>query len=151
MAVDDALGIIETQVALLMRLGEATRRSTGLTPHRALDRSAYVILRHLQASGALNVSALAARLNLDGSTVTRQVTALENDGLIERQRDPRDGRGIVIAPTELGLKQVNNVRKARHDVYDRVLRDWNEADREALASILERFNGALESYMRESR
>jgi len=150
-AEDDVLGIIETQVALLMRLGEATRRSTRLAPHRALDRSAYVILRHLQASGPLNVSALAARLNLDGSTVTRQVTALENDQLVERRRDPSDGRGIVIAPTAVGLKQVDTVRKARHDVYDRVLHDWDQTDREALAVALERFNDALERYMRQNR
>ena len=31
-----------------------------------------------------NVSAIADRLNLDGSTVTRQVTALQQDGLVER-------------------------------------------------------------------
>jgi DNA-binding MarR family transcriptional regulator len=150
-AEDDVLGIIETQVALLMRLGEATRRSTRIAPHRALDRSAYVILRHLQDTGPINVSALADRLNLDGSTVTRQVTTLENDGLVERRRDPKDGRGIVIAPTELGFKQVDTVRKARHDVYDRVLRDWDESDREGLATVLERFTGSLEIYMRETK
>lgn len=151
MTEDNVLGIIETQVAMLMRLGEATRRSTELKPHRALDRSAYVILRHLQAAGPLNVSALADRLNLDGSTVTRQVTALENDRLVERRRDPSDGRGIVIAPTPTGLEQVDAVRRARHDVYDRVLRDWDDADREALAKALERFNASLDSYMRETR
>ena len=151
MADDEVLGIIETQVAMLMRLGEATRRATRLAPHRALDRSAYVILRHLQAAGPLNVSALAARLNLDGSTVTRQVTALENDSLVERRRDPSDGRGIVIAPTDLGLQQVEAVRRARHDVYALVLRDWDSSDRATLATVLERFTGSLESYMRDYR
>ena len=53
---DEVLGAIETQVALLMRLGEATRRATDLKPHRALDRAAYVILRHLQSDGPRNVS-----------------------------------------------------------------------------------------------
>src|SRR3954468_18999616 len=106
---EGVLGVIETQVALLMRLGEATRRSTGVQPHRALDRAAYVILRKLQEDGPQNVSAIADALNLDGSTVTRQVTALQKDGLIERQRDPRDGRGTVIEATRLGLHQVDAV------------------------------------------
>ena len=92
---EEVLGAIETQVAILMRLGEASRRATGLKPHRALDRAAYVILRYLQQDGPQNVSALADRLNLDGSTVTRQVTALQHDGLVERQRDPNDGRGTL--------------------------------------------------------
>ena len=58
-----------------MRFGEATGRATGTAEHRVLDRAAYVILRHLADAGPQNVSALAARLNLDGSTVTRQVSA----------------------------------------------------------------------------
>src|SRR3954471_19347613 len=133
MADDEAvLGVIETQVALLMRLGEATRRSTELQPPRALDRAAYVILRTLQQDGPQNVSAIADGLNLDGSTVTRQVTALEKDGLIERQADPRDGRGTVIEPTALGLKQVDTVRAARRELYDNVLADWSGDDRAEL-------------------
>ena len=150
MADDAVLDTIETQVAMLMRLGEATRRATELKPHRALDRSAYVILRHLQAAGPLNVSALADRLNLDGSTVTRQVTALEKDGLVQRRPDPRDGRGTVIAPTGTGLAQVDAVRKARREVYDVVLGDWSESDRAQLAVTLERLTQTLDAYLRRS-
>lgn len=148
---EDVLGTIETQVALLMRLGEATRRSTGGRPHRALDRAAYVILRRLQSDGPLNVSALADALNLDGSTVTRQLTTLENDGLIERRRDPADGRGTVIEATPQGLAQVEAVREARRVVYGQVLSDYSAAEKEELASNLERFIGALDVYMRSSR
>lgn len=148
---DDVLGTIETQVAMLMRLGEATRRATDLKPHRALDRSAYVILRHLESAGPLNVSALADRLNLDGSTVTRQVTALENAALVERRRDPNDGRGTVIAATDRGLEQMEAVRVARRAVYDRVLENWTPDERAALAATLVKFNGSLEEYMRAPR
>jgi DNA-binding MarR family transcriptional regulator len=148
---DDAvLDTIETQVAMLMRLGEATRRATELKPHRALDRSAYVILRLLQAAGPLNVSALADRLNLDGSTVTRQVTALERDGLVQRRPDPRDGRGTVIEPTGTGLAQVDAVRRARREVYDVVLGDWSPSDRAQLAAVLERLTDTLDGYLRRS-
>jgi DNA-binding MarR family transcriptional regulator len=147
----DVLGAIETQVAVLMRLGEATRRSTGGKAHRALDRAAYVILRRLQADGPLNVSALADALNLDGSTVTRQLTTLENDGLIERRRDPADGRGTVVEATPRGLSQVDAVREARREVYGMVLRDYTEGQKQDLADTLERFTAALDTYMRSSR
>jgi DNA-binding MarR family transcriptional regulator len=147
---DETLGAIETHIAMLMRLGEASRRSTGLKPHRALDRAAYVILRHLQQDGPLNVWALAARLNLDGSTVTRQVTALQRDGLAERHRDPRDGRGTVIAPTEKGLAQVNAVRQARRALYDKVLHDWSAEERAGLARTLERLTTSIDEYVRRS-
>jgi DNA-binding MarR family transcriptional regulator len=147
---DEVLGAIETQIAMLMRLGEASRRSTGLKPHRALDRAAYVILRHLQHDGPQNVSALAARLNLDGSTVTRQVIALERDGLVERQRDPNDGRGTVIEPTDRGIAQVDAVRQARRALYDKVLHDWSRDERADLARALERLTQSIDDYVRRS-
>jgi DNA-binding MarR family transcriptional regulator len=148
---DEAVvGIIETQVAWLMRLGEASRRATA-APHRALDRAAYVILRQLQQEGTMNVSALAAALNLDGSTVTRQLTALQQDGLIERQRDPEDGRGTVISATERGLHQVEAVREARRGLYGTVLRHYSPEEKQELATALERFNTALQEHMRTTR
>jgi DNA-binding MarR family transcriptional regulator len=147
---DEVLGAIETHIAMLMRLGEASRRSTGLKPHRALDRAAYVILRHLQHDGPQNVSALAARLNLDGSTVTRQVTALERDGLVERRRDPNDGRGTVIEPTGRGITQVDAVRQARRALYDKVLHDWSPEQRADLARTLERLTLSIDDYVRRS-
>ncbi|MFI6234022.1 MarR family winged helix-turn-helix transcriptional regulator [Micromonospora sp. NPDC050784] len=137
------LGRIETEVALLMRFGEATRRATGTAEHRVLDRAAYVILRHLADAGPQNVSALAARLNLDGSTVTRQVSALQRDGLITRTPDPSDGRGTVISPTPAGLQRMAVVQAARTRLYGDMLADWSPEDRSTLAALLGRLNQAL--------
>ncbi|SCL37999.1 DNA-binding transcriptional regulator, MarR family [Micromonospora rhizosphaerae] len=142
------LGRIETEVALLMRLGEATRRATGTAEHRVLDRAAYVILRHLDSAGPQNVSALAAKLNLDGSTVTRQVSAMQRDGLIARTPDPADGRGTVISPTPAGLNRMAAVRAARTRLYGDILTDWTSDDRDTLADLLHRLNQALESRKR---
>ncbi|MET8280794.1 MarR family transcriptional regulator [Micromonospora sp. NPDC005174] len=140
---ESTLGLIETEVALLMRFGEATRRASGSAEHRVLDRAAYVILRHLDAAGPQNVSALAARLNLDGSTVTRQVSALQRDGLIVRAPDPTDGRGTVISPTTAGLQRMAAVQAARTRLYGDMLSDWTPEDREILARLLGRLNQAL--------
>ncbi|MEV1013368.1 MULTISPECIES: MarR family winged helix-turn-helix transcriptional regulator [unclassified Micromonospora] len=140
---ESTLGLIETEVALLMRFGEATRRATGSAEHRVLDRAAYVILRHLDAAGPQNVSALAARLNLDGSTVTRQVSALQRDGLIARAPDPSDGRGTVISPTTAGLQRMAAVQAARTRLYGDMLSDWSQEDRSTLAALLGRLNQAL--------
>ncbi|GGQ78914.1 MarR family winged helix-turn-helix transcriptional regulator [Couchioplanes azureus] len=148
MAEDEAaLGVIETQVAMIVRLGEATRRSSP-RPHRALDRAAYVILRLLQDAGPQNVSAVAHRLNLDGSTVTRQVGAMHRDGLVERSPDPEDGRGTVIAATARGLAQVEAVSRARRELYDSVLRDWTPHERKELAAVLERLTRDMDTYIK---
>ncbi|MBM0227984.1 MULTISPECIES: MarR family winged helix-turn-helix transcriptional regulator [Micromonospora] len=139
------LGRIETEVALLMRFGEATRRGTGTMEHRLLDRAAYVILRHLADAGPQNVSALAATLNLDGSTVTRQLSAMQRDGLIARAPDPTDGRGTVVSPTAAGLQRMAAVQAARTRLYGDILATWSPDDRDTLAQLLHRLNQALQS------
>ena len=148
---DSVIGRIETEVALLMRFAEATRRATAVEPHRSLDRAAYVILRPLEEVGAQNVSALAARLNLDGSTVTRQVGAMERDGLIAREADPSDGRGTLVSATAAGLRRVSVVREARAKVYAEMLSDWSAGDRAELATLLSRLNEALAARNRSRR
>jgi DNA-binding MarR family transcriptional regulator len=148
MADDDAaLGVIETQVAMLMRLGEATRRSSP-RPHRALDRAAYVILRFLQEAGPQNVSAVATRLSLDGSTVTRQISALHRAGLVVRTPDPLDGRGSVVAASAQGIAKVDAVSRARRDLYDEVLRGWTAQERRQLACTLERLTRDMDEYLK---
>jgi DNA-binding MarR family transcriptional regulator len=144
---ESALGSIETQVAMLIRLGEATRRSSP-RPHRALDRAAYVILRLLREAGPQNISAVAHRLSLDGSTVTRQVSAMHREGLVERSPDPDDGRGTVIAATAQGLSQVAAVSKARRELYGTVLKDWSSQERSELAAVLERLTHDMDSYIK---
>ncbi|MFD2763391.1 MarR family winged helix-turn-helix transcriptional regulator [Micromonospora eburnea] len=139
------LGRIETEVALLMRLGEATRRATGTAEHRVLDRAAYVILRYLDSAGPQNVSALAARLNLDGSTVTRQVSAMQRDGLITRTPDPADGRGTVVSATLTGRQRMAAVQAARTRLYGDLLAAWSPDDRDSLADLLHRLNEALDA------
>jgi DNA-binding MarR family transcriptional regulator len=145
---DDAIRSIETEVALLLRRAEATRRADPHAEHRALDRAAYVILRQLEASGNANVGALATLLGLDGSTVTRQVAAMERDGLVERRRDPSDGRGTLIVATVHGRARLRAVRQARAELYERVLADWSTQDRAILAALLHRFNESLNQHAR---
>ncbi|HEY0697903.1 MAG TPA: MarR family transcriptional regulator, partial [Micromonospora sp.] len=105
------------------------------------------ILRHLDAAGPQNVSALAARLNLDGSTVTRQVSALQRDGLITRSADPTDGRGTLVSPTPAGLQRMAAVRAARTRLYGEILAGWPADDRHDLAGLLRRLNESLDAHV----
>jgi DNA-binding MarR family transcriptional regulator len=149
MATDEpVIRTIETEIALLLRRAEATRRASPGAEHRALDRAAYVILRQLETTGDANVGTVATLLGLDGSTVTRQVAAMERDGLVERQRDPSDGRGTVIVATRHGLSRLHAVRKARAELYERVLGDWSTEDRQTLARLLHRLNESLNLHVR---
>lgn len=144
---DPAIGTIETEVAMLLRRAEASRRA-GAAPHRALDRAAYLILRRLADHGPQSVTSLAGALGLDGSTVTRQVTAMERDGLARRGRDATDGRVTIVEPTAVGLRRAAGVRAAREDLYTNVLATWSDSDRRTLATLLTRLNHALDAHAR---
>jgi DNA-binding MarR family transcriptional regulator len=76
------------------------------------------------------------------------VAALERDGLVERQRDPSDGRGTVIVATQHGLSRLHAVRRARAELYERVLGDWSTEDRRALARLLHQLNESLNQHTR---
>ena len=53
----------------------------------------FEVLRELaNAEGRSTVSALARELSLDPAAVTRLVTELEKLGMVQRERDPADGR-----------------------------------------------------------
>ncbi|WP_236566767.1 MarR family winged helix-turn-helix transcriptional regulator [Nocardia sp. CY41] len=68
--------------------------------------------------------------------ITQLIARLERDGLVQRHRDPDDGRAVIVYLTEAGRR----VRQTRHD--DRVrylapmVRDLGPAHRQALAAAL---------------
>jgi len=138
-----ALSDVEREVAVLFRRADASRTLAG-----HLDRSAYQILLALGSRGPLNINTLAQALNLDASTVTRQVVAIERSGLVERRRDDEDRRSVVVQTTPLGHEELRVHREARAATYAQVLAGWDEDDRRRLAAMLQRLNASLDDYRR---
>jgi DNA-binding MarR family transcriptional regulator len=130
---------------MLLRRAEPARR-TGDSPANTLDRAAYLILRRLDEHGPCNVKALATALGLDSSAVTRQVTAMQRDGLVRRTRATH-GRLTLVEPTAAGLRRMTGLRAAREDLYSQVLATWSDADRRTLAVLLTRLNHALAAHI----
>lgn len=68
----------------------------GLTGPQAL------LLTEVVRAGDLSAGDLAARVSLSQATVTDIVKRLESRGLVERRRDERDRRKVIIAATAQG-------------------------------------------------
>lgn len=130
------LGRLEQAVAGLAKrvLGRGVR---ALSRHR-VDRTAYFALTHLAATGPVRTSDLAGLLELDLSTVSRQVRVLEGAGLLEREADPSDGRAHLLALSPEGRRALEDARRERHAVLDRALADWDDTDRHRLVQLVER-------------
>lgn len=97
------------------------------------------VLAELLERGPLRVSAIAQALGTDPSTVSRQVTALVEAGLVERRADPDDGRSHLLAATESGAQRCVVERHRRVEVIATILARWPEESRHRLAELLGRF------------
>jgi DNA-binding MarR family transcriptional regulator len=137
----DTIGIIELELLKLVRHLETFGRRSSLYLH--VDRAGYLALRTLEASGPMSTKALATALNLDASTVTRQITALESAGFVERRPDPIDRRSSAITLTPLGRRTMDGVERERRQGMEELVADWAEGERVALGRALNRLNVSL--------
>ena len=144
---DDAVRTIEGQVAMLLRLSERTRRSAARRQGE-LERSAYLVLGVLAVDGSTSVNAIAEALRLDPSTVTRQVLAMEQAGLVTRTAHPDDGRVTVVEATDEGVDALRRTRDVRAALYGEILDAWSDADRADLARLLTRLNADVDAWAR---
>lgn len=110
-----------------------------------LDRSATVLLARLVAQGPMTVAQLADALELDVSTVHRQVAAAMKRSLIDRVEDPfaREARRHVASKE--GRRRLAAELSARADAVENVVADWTYDELDTFVRLLSRFNQGLEA------
>lgn len=89
-------------VPLLRAVLALGRRLRSERPEGALTLSAISLLGTLGRRGPMPAVQLAAEEHLQPQSLTRLISRLERDGLIERRRSAADRRALVIALTENG-------------------------------------------------
>ena len=100
-------------------------------------------LRLIERHGPIVVTEMARRLEIDQSNASRQVRALEEQGLVARSVDPDDRRVARLGVTAAGRKVLARVRAVALNDYAVALEDWSATDRAQLAALLDRFRIAL--------
>jgi DNA-binding MarR family transcriptional regulator len=137
---DNPLETIELELAILMR------RIIALTSDKrfgSLERSGYLLLRQISIYGSAGVKALADEFNLDISTVSRQVAALEHKGYVYRIPDPTDGRAYALQITEPGIQELEESRQARMEHIAALIEAWPEDERQMFGQLLAKFNRSI--------
>jgi len=97
--------------ALVRRINkkwEQAYEKTGLSPAHAY------LLRLLLDKGELSQKQIAEELQLEKSTVTRFVTALEDKGLLDREKV---GREQIIRPTATAIKMKQQLNRIGDELY----------------------------------
>lgn len=131
--------------AVMVTLARLGRRMRQRLPGEELDFAAILLLKAL-LPGPLRLSSLAAALDLDASTVSRQVRHLEDRGLLERTSDPDDGRASQVALSEEGRTRLEHGARRRRDLVGQLVQDWPDADREQLRLLLTRLLDELDQH-----
>jgi DNA-binding MarR family transcriptional regulator len=126
-----------------MRVAAKRLFSVPRTAGAPIDRSGHVALAHLATSGELRLSDLAAALELDASTVSRQVGQLVRAGLVSRRDDPADRRASLLAATEAGSALHADLRRRRVALLDQAMAGWSSADRTDFVRLVEQLGDSL--------
>ena len=104
----------------------------------------WALLLPLEQHGAQRCSALAAQAGVDVSVVSRQVSALERAGYVERRPDPLDGRASLISLSAAGAAALAHTRDVRGQWAVEALTDWTEEEALQLSAQLEKLVEGLD-------
>jgi DNA-binding MarR family transcriptional regulator len=129
-------------MATILELG---RRMRHRLPGDEHDYAVLPALRVLCEGGPARHTALAERLQLDASTVSRKIRHLEELGLVCVTPDAEDGRARQVELLPAGHRALEQLLDRRRDLIADVLQGWPDDDRHRLHELLDRFNHDLTS------
>ena len=131
---------LERELAVFLRRARASSGEMAREVHPDLEASAYGLLVRLEDAGPQRATALAAYFGVGKATMSRQLRAMEDLGLVDRTPDPADGRAWLLHLTEEGRARFARVRGARRERYGRQLASWDRSEIAELARLLNRLN-----------
>ena len=129
--------LVASAMFLLKRLGFAAKErtmkayeGTGLHPYH------HAILLVLDAGSAETQGAIADALGYDRGQLVGLLDELEEQGFIERRRDPSDRRRHVVRLTTDGKRTLKRLRALSQEIEDEYLAPLEPAERATLHSLL---------------
>ncbi|MEU8547785.1 MarR family transcriptional regulator [Streptomyces roseoverticillatus] len=141
---DQAYLSLERELAVFLRRARASSGEMAREVHPELEAAAYGLLVRLEDAGAQRATDLAAYFGVGKATMSRQLRALAELGLVTREPDPADGRASLVRITAEGRARFTRVRDARRAQYVRKLADWDRGEVAELARLLHQLNTSAE-------
>jgi DNA-binding MarR family transcriptional regulator len=135
---DAALETIQRELTAFARRA----RHKAAQMHPDLSLVTYSMLDLVKERDGCRAADLAAYFMLDKSTVSRQVTALERLGLLNREADPDDQRGQLLRPSDDGLRVLAEAAEQRRRAFTARFDDWPDEDVDRFAGYLARYGAA---------
>ena len=100
------------------------------------------VIDMLELTGPTTAGQLAEQMALTTGAITQMLDRLEKGGLIRRERDPADGRRVIVhlAPDEEALRTIGPIFESLGQRWDQIAADYDDAQLAMLAEFLRRNN-----------
>lgn len=150
---DSALLLLDS---CLFRIRRIQSRRPAMREHATLtgvwlSLTSLTILAALDREGPARMQTLAERIQSELSRTSREVHALADDGYVELIPDDTDRRAVIVALTELGVRQWRSYHDAVRGVLSDRLAGWSDADIATFAELFDRFLTTLDPAERRPR
>lgn len=91
---------------------------------------------------------LARELNVNKSSVTRQLCVLEEKGYVRREADPADKRSLRVYPTDKTKAVMARIFACYGSWNEYLTQDFTEEEREMLSSLMARIARRADAYVK---
>lgn len=122
---------------LLSVTGQLTRRLRAVSNTRELTWSQVAIMARLEEAGPLTTADLARAESVKPQSMGGTLAAMEEEGLVERQPHPTDGRQILYALTDEGLEARRKVSLAKREWLLAAIAQLSRAEQKTLLAAVD--------------
>ena len=105
-------------------------------------------LTALYRNPGLSQEEMARQLNVNKSSVTRQLSILEEKGYVERRPAPQDKRSLLLYPTEKALLLKERIFGCYADWSQYLTEDFSEEEKRQLSVLMGKIAGKAEQYVK---
>jgi DNA-binding MarR family transcriptional regulator len=135
---------IEREILALLTRVRRTASEHARLVHPDLQAAGYAVLLYLIENEPTRAVDIVEELGIDKGAVSRQVTHLEQLGLLARTCDPADRRAQTLVLSDDGRARLAILRQQRRDDFERRLSAWSAADLAAFGERLGEYNASLD-------
>jgi DNA-binding MarR family transcriptional regulator len=141
--------LVESSGFLLARVGIGMKmRVLGELEQAGCPGFQYGVLALLREGPALAQGRIADVLGIDPSQLVGELDELEDNGLVERRRDPLDRRRHMVAITQKGEKELVKLRRLVRRIENEYLAPLDPKSRQQLHDLLLRIAGGHDARYR---
>ena len=113
-----------------------------------LDRALFPLLVRIGISEAIGVVELAQQVGRDHSTVSRQLTKLDDLGLVKRRPGEHDQRVREAVITNKGVRLVSSLTEARRRLMGKLFDGWTKEELTTLVQLNRRLADEMKDALR---